>query len=207
MRTLRSEKGAALVTALMLTVLSLVIAMTLLYTVITATKVSASQKRYRSSLAAAHGAAELFAKEIIPEIFHAGDSATPLESRFSMVSLKLPQYGCLREKLSLPTAAWSDSCKAQATADPEQFPDATFVLRSDRVYDQGFRVASKIIDSVPGNSDVGGIDYLDAGGGVTAREETIHPQHVPGIYSISVQGVKEGGEGREKARLSVLYAY
>jgi hypothetical protein len=42
---------------------------------------------------------------------------------------------------------------------------------------------------------------------VSGKEEIVHPQHVPGIYNLSVQGEREGGASREKARLSVLYAY
>lgn len=207
MRTLRSEKGAALVTALMLTMLSLIIAMSLLYVVATANRISASQKRYRTALAAAHGAVDLFSREIIPQLFNAGESATPLETKYSLVNLQLPGYDCLRQKLSEPTANWSEACRARATADPAVSPDATFVLSSERVSDPGFTVATKIVDSVPGNSDKSGIDYLDAGSGVSGRDEVIHPQHVPGIYSIAVEGAKEGGVAGEKARLSVLYAY
>ncbi|EKD59392.1 MAG: type IV pilus assembly protein PilX, partial [uncultured bacterium] len=42
---------------------------------------------------------------------------------------------------------------------------------------------------------------------VSSRDDTVHPRHVPAMYNLSVQGVREEAGSREKARLSVLYAY
>jgi hypothetical protein len=206
MRLVSSERGAALVTALLLTMLSLVMALTLLYVVSTGSRISASQRSYRTALAAAHGGVELFTQEIIPLMF-SGTSATSLQDTLSPVHLQVPEFDCLQQKLSVATAGWSQACRDKAGSDPSRFPDATFRLSSGRPSENGFTVSTKIVDSVPGNSDRGGVDYLDLGGGVAARDEVIHPRHVPGIYSIAVQGVREGGGAREKAQLSVLYAY
>jgi hypothetical protein len=207
MRMLSGEAGAALVTALMLTMLSLVIALTLLYTVTAGTRISASQKRYRSALAAAQGGVELATGEIIPRLMQLEPSTrTTLQNDFALIGLKLPGYGCLQQKLSSPTAAWTACSAAQTNADPADAPDLTFTLGSTLSFDQGYRVAVKIVDAVPGNSDVsGGNDLLESGNSVSGKEEAIRPQHVPGMYSISVQGA--GGSAREKARLSLLYAY
>lgn len=206
MRILAGEKGAALVTALMLTVLSLVIAMALLSTVLTGIGVSASQKRYRSALSAAHGGVEFLGRELIPRLFDAGGSKEKITEEFSQIDLRLPQYDCLRQKLASPAANWSACSGEQLSSDPGRSPDLSFRLASEG--GRGFSVAGKILDTVPGNSDKSGvIDYLDAGGGVSSKEEVIRPRHVPGIYNISVQGEREGGDDREKARLSVLYAY
>jgi hypothetical protein len=202
-----NQRGAALVTALLLTMLSLVMALTLLFVVSTGSRISASQRSYRTALAAAHGGVELFTQEIIPLMFDSGTSAGFLEDRLARVHLQVGEFACLQQKLSVATAGWSQACLDKADADPARFPDATFRLASGRPSEPGFTVSTKIVDSVPGNSDRGGLDYLDLGGGVAARDEAIHPRHVPGIYSIAVQGVREGGESREKAQLSVLYAY
>jgi hypothetical protein len=201
MRVLRSEDGAALITALMLTMLSLVIAMALLSTVTMGTRISASQKRYRSALSAAQGGVELLTQELFTRLFV--DAADSLKNDFSAVELQLPQYGCLQQKLNNPTAKWGD---CDASADPAKSPDLTLRL-SGPAKDKGFNVSVKIVDSVPGNSDKGGIDYLDTGMSAAGKDEVIHPQHVPGIYSLAVQGEKQGGDQREKARLSVLYSY
>jgi len=207
MGKLRDEKGAAMVTALMLTMLALVISMTLLYTVIMETKISASQKRYRTALAAAHGGLELFTQELIPRLFESDTSQGSLQGDFSPISLQLPQYACLQQKLNSPTSQWN-ACTdpRQLTADPGQAPDVTFRLSGDP-NTPGYNVATKIVDTVPGNTDRSGNDMLDPGYAVAGSDQVIHPQHVPAIYNIAVQGVMEGASSREKARLSVLFAY
>jgi hypothetical protein len=207
----RDEKGAALVTALMLTMLSLVVALTLLYTVTLGTRISAGQKRYRSALAAAHGGVELVTQEILPLLLsQAPLTATGLEGSFSLVGLKVPAYPCLQQKMGSATSSWSACSAAQASPDPAEQPDLTFTLGGTLPGDPAnsgpaYRLYAKIIDTVPGNSDAGSADLLDPGSAVSGREEVIRPQHVPGLYSISVQGA--GDSSREKARLSLLYAY
>ena len=205
MRILRSADGAALVTALMLTMLALVISLALLQWVGTGTRISAGQKRYRSALEAAHGGVELLTLELIPKLARMEATESSLKSDFSLIDLQLPQYDCLKQKLHNPTSSWG-ACNA--SADPDDAPDAIFKLSDERSRGKGFQVSTKIVDTVPGNSDSSGIiEYLDQGSSVSGSEQVIRPQHVPGIYNISVQGVREGGHVREKARLSVLYAY
>jgi len=205
MGILRCQGGAALITALMLTMLSLVIALALLSMVSTGTQVSASQKRYRSSLTAAQGGVELLTREIMPRLFQ-GESYSTLENDYSLIDLKLPKNDCLQQKLDLATAKWSKCDAAQASADPARAPDLSLRLRGVS-QESGFSVTSKIVDTAPGNSDRSGSELLDQGDSVAARDEVIHPQHVPAMYNLTVQGVREEGGGREKARLSVLYAY
>jgi len=199
-----SENGAALITALMLTVLSLIIALTLLYMVTAGTSISASQKRYRSALAAAHGGVELVTRDIVPRLLQLQPQAAgSLQEEFALVNLKIPAYGCLRGKLTHPTAAWNGCTTAQLNADPAVAPDLSFTLGAERGT-ESYQVAIKIVDTIPGNTDSAAPD-LDAGSSVAGREEGIHPQHIPGMFNIAVQGL--GGSPREKARLSLLYAY
>lgn len=206
MRIAGREDGAALVTALMLTLLTLVIAMAMLSTVITGTRISASQKRYRTALSAAQGGVELLTQEIIPQLFEPGGSTLSLESKFSSIALKLPQSACLQQKLNAPGGSWSSCSAAQSSSDPAEAPDMLFKLKGEGR--KGFLVSSKILDAVPGNSDRNGaIDYLMPGNSVSGREEVVRPPHVPGMYNIAVQGEREGERTGEKAALSVLYAY
>jgi hypothetical protein len=206
MRITGREDGAALVTALMLTMLTLVIAMALLSTVITGTRISASQKRYRTALSAAQGGVELLTQEIIPRLFDPGNTAPGLESEFAPIDLTLPETTCLRQKLNRPGGSWSACSAAQSSDDPAQAPDIVFKLKGEGR--RGFLVSSKILDAVPGNSDRNGtIDFLQQGNSVSGREEVVRPPHIPGMYNIAVQGEREAGAAREKARLSLLYAY
>lgn len=205
MRIATGEDGAALVTALMLTMLCLVIAMALLSTVILGSKISASQKRYRTALSAAQGGVELLTQEIIPQLMQ-GETAPGLATEFSSIYLALPQSDCLRQKLGSPSGHWSACSPRQSSDDPGEAPDLVFKLKSDGR--RAFVVSSKILESDPGNTDRNGmIDHLEQGTSVSGREEGVRPPHIPGIYNIAVQGERDGGESPEKARLSVLYAY
>lgn len=206
MGMLHSQRGAALITALMLTTLSLVIAVALLTMITTGTRVAASQKRYRSSLTAAHGGLDLFTREIMPRLFQGGVPAGTLERDFSGIELKLVQDACLSQKLLFPASAWTSCSQARAAGDPARAPDVSFRLAGVPPA-KGFLVTSKILDTVPGNTDRSGLDLLDAGGAVASLDEVIRPQHVPAMYNIAVQGMREEQGVREKARLSVLYAY
>lgn len=214
MAILRSEGGAALITALMLTMLTLVIALTLLTVITTGTKVSASQKRYRSSLAAAQGGVELLSAEIVPRLFQSSSLAPDeqlkklvlMEQEYSLIDLHLQDPACLKQKLEEPAGSWNKCSAAQASTDLAQAPDVSFRLAGEAPA-KGFVITSKIIDTTPGNSDASGNDLLDPGGSVTSNEPIVRPRHVPAMYNISVQGVREEPGSREKARLSVLYAY
>lgn len=206
MLNLRSQQGAALITALMLTVLSLVIALALLSTISSLTQVSASQKRYRSSLTAAQGGVELLTRELLPRLLADPAATAALQSKYALIELKVSGGECLRQKLEQPAASWNQCGAAQNTADPAQFPDLSFRL-SGVPPAKGFSVSTKIVDTVPGNSDRSGADLLEDGSSVAGKDEVIHPQHVPALYNLSVQGVREDGGGREKAMLSVMYAY
>ncbi|HBA89991.1 MAG TPA: pilus assembly protein PilX [Geobacter sp.] len=206
MGNLRSQQGAALVTALMLTMLSLVIAMALLAMISTGTQVSASQKRYRSSLTAAQGGVELLTREILPWLLEDPSGAATLESQYSLIELKIGGSDCLSQKLEQPAVSWDKCSQSQSSADPGSAPDVSFRL-SGIPPARGFSVSTKIIDTVPGNSDRSGGELLDDGSSVAGRDEVIRPQHVPALYNLMVQGAREEGAGREKALLSVMYAY
>ncbi|GFO55182.1 type IV pilus minor pilin PilX [Geomonas sp. Red276] len=200
-----SQRGAALVTALMLTTLALVISLSLLYVVITGTRLSAGQKRYRTALAAARGGVSLMTEELIPRLFNSA-SAGDLETEFALVDLKVPQFDCLRQKIDHASDRWNLCTPAQVSADPEEYPDAVFRLKGG-LDTTGFRVSSKIVDTVVGNTDQSGIDFLDTGGAASSKDDIVHPRHVPILYSIAVSGTRSGGPVREKAKLSLLYAY
>lgn len=204
MHNLRNQDGAALVTALLLTMLALIIALSLLYTVNMGTRVSASQKRYKNALAAANGGVEVLTKEIIPLLLQE-KTQEDLEGTFSLIELKFPpDNGCLTQKLNVATANWTKCSVAQSSADPTRSPDLSFSLSALPANEPGFAVSTKIVDTVPGNSDKSGID-LDQGSSVAGNDDGIRPQHVPAMFNLSVQGTRKNT--REKASLSVLYAY
>jgi len=65
MKTIGNEKGIALVTSLLLTLIAVGIIMMLMTTVITGLKTSAANKRYKNVVQAAYGGVSLSVNEFI----------------------------------------------------------------------------------------------------------------------------------------------
>jgi hypothetical protein len=205
MKTLKNERGIALVTSLLLTLISLAIIMAILYMVTQGTKLSAAHKRYKNALEASYGGTELFTKQILPQVFTNTTTGT-LANQFSTYDMQLVSNKCFQAKLGMPTANWGADCSAASkTYDPTATPDLSIKLLGTDPQN-AFRVFSKIVDTVPGNSDISGFALLDSGSGVTGSNAGISPMHIPAMYRIEVQGQKENNP-KEKSQLSVLYAY
>lgn len=203
MKILKNERGIALVTALLLTLIALAITMALLYMVTWQTRLSAAHKRYKTAIEASHGGAEIFAKQIIPPIF-ANITGVKLTNQFPGISLVPASGQCLQAKLNNTSSGWSASCGTDsAPFDPTANPDVRLTLQG--VNNSNFNVFAKIVDTVPGNSDLSGYE-LDNGGGVASSDSSVPPKHFPAVYRIEVQGQKAVNP-QEKAQLSVLYAY
>jgi len=222
---IRNEKGIALVTALMFTLISLGIVMMLLYTVTQGIRTSAAAKRYQNAREASFGAMDIISKEIIPHMF-AGYSTSKLITDYSTgligdystsyTNLALSSGGgCLRSKLFSATNNWAACGANSTTAQADVNPDLSFKLRAT-TDPAGYTVYSKIVDTKCGgntlvgqpcsNSDPSAVDYLDVGGGVTSSTGTVTPQHLPAYYRIEIQGQRSVNPS-ERSRLSVLYAY
>jgi hypothetical protein len=207
MKYLKNEDGIALITALMFTLICLAMVMTLMYYVLTATKMSAAQKKYRSSLEASYGGVEVVTKSIIPRLFadySTGRSA--LNADFGDAATLGLQLGPdLQVKLANQRGdLWG---AASTTVDPKDAPDMVFTLKGQGIGGD-FRVYSKIVDTISGVGllDASGIDYLDAGMGVAGTSTSTQTPRTPNIYSVEVQG-EAAVNPKEKAALSVLYAY
>jgi Tfp pilus assembly protein PilX len=205
MKVLKNEKGVALVTSLMLTLISLGMVMALLQLVLMQTKISGAHKRYKNSLEAAHGGVQLIAKEIIPMLFSdTPDPKTTLTSEFAAIELDTSSNECLKQKLTSPTGNWT-ACGAGSTSmDPKTGWDMTFKLPG--VSGSGYQVYAKIVDSKPGNSDMSGVLNLDSGAGVTGSSPAVDPMHQPAIYRIETEG-ESTSNSKEKAELTVFYSY
>lgn len=199
MKILRNERGIALVTALMLTLVSLTIVMGLLYLITRGTQLSGAQKRYRTALEASYGGAELVTKEVIPLVFQ--NFSSNLKTQVAgLTTLQTGPIDCLRAKLRQPTALWPNACSQ--THNPKATPDVSFELKGTG--NQPFKVYAKIVDTIVGNSDIGGLQL--EGAGVAEGNVLISPQHFPYVYRMEVQGERTSA-ATEQANLSVLYAY
>lgn len=224
MKTLKNNEGIALVTSLMFTMISLGIVMALLTIVTQGTRVSAANKTYKTAIEAGYGAVDVVSRDILPTIFK-GDfdftaayvASLTTSINLSILDMQIPISGltkCFNQKVGSSTASWS-LCNAQSkNLVPKDTPDMTFNLKAtnDPV---GFNVFAKISDTRCGsevvgqpcsNSDSSGIDYLDAGGGVSSSSGTVTPQHRPAYFRVEVQS-ERAVNPNEKSQLSVLYAY
>jgi Flp pilus assembly pilin Flp len=213
MRYLKNENGVALVTALLLTLISLVMVMAVLYFVTQGIKVSAANKSYRSALDASYGGGgEFFPKDVLPQLVknfnnYSSTSTATAETLklFSSTNMQFSASGCLSQKMSISRVDWTACGAGNKTLDPKSSPDVTFRLKGGDLL-PGFNVFAKIVDTIPGNSDPSTIDYLSSGAGVTGTSSGVSPKHLPATYRIEVQGERETNP-QEKAQLSVLYAY
>ncbi len=217
----KNEKGIALITALLFTLLSLGIVMMLLYIITQGTKITGAQKRYSTALEASYGASELLSKDILPSIFRTYTTATSIATvpaLFAGVSLTIPDSSCLLEKTQNPTSLWDSAVCSPPTKTnlPNVSADMTFNLKA--LNDPtGYRVYAKIIDTRCGgdvtiagqtcsNSDSSGIDYLDGAEGVTGGGGIVGTPHKPAYYKIEIQG-ERASNPKEKSKLSLLYEY
>jgi hypothetical protein len=203
MKILRNEKGMALLMSLMLTMIALAITMALFYMITWHTKLSAAHKQYKTAIEASHGGVEIFAKQIIPQVF-ANMTGASLTAQFPGINLVPSSGNCLLTKLTTPTSGWGSACGTDtAPFDPTKKSDVTLTLQGKQ---SSYKVYTKIVDTVPGNSDTSGYDLLDSGSGVAGMSPGVSPKHMPAKYRIEVQG-QTAVNPKEKAKLSVLYAY
>lgn len=206
MLSIHNNKGIALITALMLTLLSLTIVMALLYIVTQGTKWSAQNKKYRNALEASYAGTEILTKEVIPFVMKNYSSGTLISdlqtsSLGTAVDLQVAStQTCLQAKLTKKTTDWPSGCSV--TSNPKDMPD--FRYRMSAVTGNNFIVYSKIVDTTSGNTDVSGLTL--EGAGVAESTSILTPQHFPYVYRIEIQGERETNAAAQ-ANIEVLYAY
>lgn len=216
MKLLRDEQGIALVTSLMLTMITLLISMVMLYMIIQNTTTSAAQKRYKNSLDAAVGGVEIVTKDALPYLLgFATEAPGTLPSNYFVTNLNSSMNlsnvvlgvtdACMLAKLT--TRSWGTACTAASSStNPVDTPDMTFTLQSQITTGfatpSGFKVYTKIVATTPGSTDMSGRNL--EGQATTGSP----PQDVgaPYLYRIEIASEKISNP-KERANLSVLYAY
>lgn len=204
MNLIRNKDGIALVTSLMLTLISLTIVMALLYMITQGVKTSGQLKKYRTAVEASYGGTEIMVKDIMPIImqnYSTANFTTTVQNAFTGVSLQvLSDPKCMQRKLTKSTASWPTGCSN--TPNPKNNPDLQITLNSTS--GSPFIVSSKIVDTVAGNSDISGLQL--EGSGVAESSSLLTPKHVPYIYRMEIQGERQGNSTAQ-ANIEVLYAY
>jgi len=203
----KNEKGIALVTALLLTLIGLAIILAAVYFVTQGTKMSGFQKKYATALEASHGGLEIMTQNIIPKTI-GGTNLTSLAIAGVLAAGPNMTNQCFTTKLTQPASNWfapTGPCiSASNNLNPLNNPDMTLTLNG--VGSQpNLQVSIKIVDTVPGNTDTSGISLLGSGV-VGSQSGIITPQHIPYMYRVEVQGQRQTNPD-EKANLSAVYAY
>jgi len=223
MKFVRNEKGIALVSVLILSLIALSIIATLVYLVIQGTRFSGFFKRYETAREAGTGGAEITVGLInsrgkLPDVpgilltsFPKGcDCGDPdIAGDNSMVnddgSLSAPagSYICLCAKLCDATADWPGTCDSTLVANTN--PDLS--LRLAGIGADSYDVNTKIVDTIPGYTDMSGED-LGGTGVVTSSSLTLRAPPQPYIYRVEVDSFKFNATNQiERSRMSVLYGY
>jgi hypothetical protein len=185
MKTLRNEKGFALVFVLILAAIALVMTLGMLFMVSRGSYVSGQQKLYRTAVEAGRGGVE----SMLQLVSNRGIAAT---------YMTVDNQAILDAKLVTPTSGWIGMDNA-ITINPV-FP-STYDMRMDLGV---YRVYSKIVDTVQGNS--GSSEVLLNKGVVSLSPGEVVVVSIPYLYTIEILSQNQTNTS-ERAKFSVLYQY
>lgn len=196
---LKSERGMALVIALILSLISLSIVAALIYFITQGTVISGFQKRYYTAQEAGKGGIEFFTEEIIPKTI-GGVGLSTLGTYGGLITGQTTD-ACFSTKLTNLTANWGG---CNSSLNPKDTPDITLTL-TGMAPQPDFNVYVKIVDTIPGNSDISGLE-LEGLGVVESGSGAISPQPIPYLYRVEVQS-ERAINSDEQANFTIVYAY
>ena len=216
MKLHKNNQGFALVTALMITMLSLVIIMGILYVVTQNIRSAGGKKAYQNAVEASYGGADVTMYNILPTLFGGINSVADMDTAKGALAL----FGadltfnasslCLIDKLTKSSADWSvANCGALATStniDPRVNPDISLTLNG--LQGQRYTVSSKIVDTSPGvpyvPPPVGGPLFGHGAASSSGAGNGTYVAHY--IYRIEV-AAQRATNATEQGAVSVLYEY
>lgn len=210
MKFLDNDKGVALVTSLMLTVLTFTISMVMLYMVLQSTRISGAHKRYKNALDAAVGGVDIVTLDALPYLIGFASDPTGstlidrLNGSMNLTATSGVSDACLQAKLT--SKVWGAACGvASANINPKDTPDMSFTLQSQVPgfnAPSGYTVYTKIVSTTPGSTDMSGRN-LEGQSTTGAPPADVG---APYLYRIEVSSEKVTNPS-ERADLSILYAY
>ena len=220
MRIARNEKGIALVLVLVLALIGLAMVSALVFMATQGTILSGAMRFYRTADEASVGTAEMTAEYILGRGsmtvlgYAAGcDCGNPAVYTDNIDNVT-GNRSCRCDKLCNPTAQYnaggSTLCAdadavtggLQISVDPSANFDGSVVLGV-------YTVTYKIVDTVEGNTDMGGIVASGdlSGSGVVATSGGVYnPPHFPFLYRMEVMAQRTTNP-RERSRISMLYGF
>lgn len=216
MKLCTNKDGFALVTALMMTMLTLVIAMGIMYMVTQNIRAGGIKKAYQNAVEASYGGADVAMYNILPSLFSGVDSVAEMNTAITGLGTLGAGLAfnvtsqCLIDKLSKSPADWVTSCGPlvnSASLNPATNPDFTMTLNG-AAGQAPYVVNSKIVDTVPGvpyaTPPVGG-PLLGAGSTSPGGSGSgVYVAHY--VYRIEVAAQRQNN-ATEQGAVSVLYEY
>lgn len=190
MKILRNEKGFALLFVLILATIALLMTISMLLMVGKGSYVSGQQKRYRTAVEAARGGMESMLELI-------ANKGVPLYG--GVLIDNTSASGQLPTKLAFPTTTWGAGVDNTITINPAV--STTYDMRIDL---GAYRVYSKVVDTVDGNS--GPDEGLVKSGVVSAGSGEVVVVSIPYLYTIEVLSQSQTN-ATERSKFSVLYQY
>jgi len=213
---LSSEKGVVLVVVIILSAVVLLVMTTLIYMVTTGTQASGLQKRYKTSLEACEGGADVFYQILalrgassdqtafINNLTPFGINVSPTTpAACSGLSEAGATFNGLTAKFMSPSASW-ENCNSTLTIDPAD--STTYDMRIQLGTTTRYNVYAKIVATTPGNT---GADTALQKSGVTgggAGTGEVPVAAAPYLYAIEAVAVNSS-RADERAKLSILYEY
>jgi hypothetical protein len=173
------------------------------------TQLSGSNKVYRTAEEASIGGVATAATfirvrgvSVSGDVFDIGNLNAAMRGVATADGVATSSGACLDAKMNSPFASWPVAC--DSSLDAKSTPDMIFDLGN-------YRVFTKIVDTVEGNSDVSGLvtggGELGGAGVVAANSAMINPPHIPYLYRMEIQAEANKASARERSNLSVLYGY
>lgn len=202
--------GMAMVLVLMIILISSLLVGAVLFFLGRGTEVSIFEKNYKTAKEASYGVIDFFLKDLIPTSISVATSSpgNSIGSTLNALNLtaneaitRVATNACFSSKLLSATASWDATCVSDTNI--KNSADLRFTLKAES--GAPYDVYVKIIDTVSGNTNTGGV-MLEGAGVAESSSGVITPQHFPYMYSIEVQGERQQNP-TERAQLEVLYAY
>lgn len=219
-----NEKGLAMATVLVLSVIALAVMAALIYLVTQGTRFSGSSKRYETAREAAVGGTDVVTaimnnqgNLVIPAMginLPTTCTCSPINP-FDLDNIEAPDPDtCLCEKLCLPTYKstgvynWKNcTTTAVSITDPVDSADIQFLLPANPLFgEKQYRIFGKIVDTSVGSTGLGAQVNETCGGVVNSNCEPPQTQPMPYLYRIEITARDESKNTPEMARFSILYA-
>ena len=199
-----NNRGIALLTALMMTVIMLSIILGVMYLIDRTIKGSAAHKTYRNAVEASYGGADLVAREIIPQLFN-NVTISDLITSLDYIKPTFASSACLQQKLNFAPETWGTIApECNSVVKPSINPDVSFELKGSN--GQAFTVHTKIVDTTPGVPySTGGSQLVGGGVAESSAGSTLKLDHY--VYRIEVSAEESKAKSAEKSNVSVLYEY